>query len=347
MDNNPRRPPVRRGIQTVEVSSAQALIDNHLKGRRGPVPVLLMASRAPPPLATTRPPGATKAPAFANVLVPARSHAKEDCHNPQCTHCGLVIIPSPQLSLPIRDQPLISVKDWLIYTIKRPILSSAELDALELRFDFPLPEMIFGNNYVKLVHDPSLKQIVFNALDALDTLEPLCELKVAYHEEWLLSRKKMNEDILKPYDWTYLTNYGGNGDFDWQDTEEELPIAKLLQPDPILFFDELILFEDELGDNGILMLLTKIRVMPTCLLLLCRLFLRIDDVIFRIRDTRVYVDFDTNRILRELKYQELDYPLVLAMTAKTSDPKKLLRDANWVSQKLPVISCRRQVALPE
>ncbi len=32
---------------------------------------------------------------------------------------------------------------------------------------------------------------------------------------------------------------------------------KLRRPDPILFFDEMVLFEDELGDNGCAMLSVK------------------------------------------------------------------------------------------
>jgi len=127
----------------------------------------------------------------------------------------------------------------------------------------------------------------------------------------------------------------------FSETDEKIPVEKLLRPDPILFFDELILFEDELGDNGISMLSTKIRVMPKCLLLLCRFSLRIDNVIFRIRDTRIYIDFDTNLILREYKVQECSYNEVLKKISNKSnnDPKKLLRDTMWVSQNIPVLSC--------
>ncbi|PWN42829.1 TIP41-domain-containing protein [Ceraceosorus guamensis] len=64
--------------------------------------------------------------------------------------------------------------------------------------------------------------------------------------------------------------------------------------EPILFFDEVVLFEDELGDNGTSAVSVKVRVMPSCLLLLCRFFLRVDDVLFRIFDTRLFVDFQAN-----------------------------------------------------
>jgi len=70
-----------------------------------------------------------------------------------------------------------------------------------------------------------------------------------------------------------------------------LPTELLLLPDPILLFDNLVLYEDELADNGISLYSIKIRVMPHRLLLLARFFLRLDNVLFRIRDTRVYIDF--------------------------------------------------------
>ena len=58
----------------------------------------------------------------------------------------------------------------------------------------------------------------------------------------------------------------------------------LKRPDPILFFDELVLYEDELADNGITMLSCKIRVMPARLLLLCRLRRNYAEICENIRD---------------------------------------------------------------
>ena len=115
---------------------------------------------------------------------------------------------------------------------------------------------------------------------------------------------------------------------------------RLRKPEPILFFDEIVLFEDELADNGISMLSTKIRVMPTCMLLLCRFFLRIDNVIFRIRDVRIYIDFESDKVMRDYREQEYPYDELYSKVASNkslNDPKKLLRDPNWVSQNIPVV----------
>lgn len=62
----------------------------------------------------------------------------------------------------------------------------------------------------------------------------------------------------KPYDWTYTTTYPGHTEDEskfqptWtsSDGSHSIPIAELTRPDPILFFAEIPLFEDELHDNG-------------------------------------------------------------------------------------------------
>ena len=83
-----------------------------------------------------------------------------------------------------------------------------------------------------------------------------------------------------------------------------IPLELLKRRDPILFHDEVILYESELDDNGISMLSVKVRVMELRMLLLCRLYMRLDDVVVRVRDTRVYVDFVTDEVTREYLARE-------------------------------------------
>lgn len=49
-----------------------------------------------------------------------------------------------------------------------------------------LPEMLFGNNYVKLIHKDGFT-LEFNAKEALKEVNPAAasELKVAYSKEWI------------------------------------------------------------------------------------------------------------------------------------------------------------------
>ncbi len=73
----------------------------------------------------------------------------------------------------------------------------------------------------------------------------------------------------KPYDWTYTTTYAGSsddtgsGNAQWvpgepTNAQHAIPIAELTRPDPILFYAEIPLFEDELHDNGASHLLVRI-----------------------------------------------------------------------------------------
>jgi hypothetical protein len=73
----------------------------------------------------------------------------------------------------------------------------------------------------------------------------------------------------KPYDWTYTTTYPGHASMvegrndkwvaaDPEDSSQTIPMAELTRPDPILFYAEVPLFEDELHDNGSSTLLVRI-----------------------------------------------------------------------------------------
>lgn len=119
--------------------------------------------------------------------------------------------------------------------------------------------------------------------------------------------------MVKPFDWSYTTDYKGTLDsagYQFEPTTTPIPLDLLKRPDPILFFDNVILYEDELADNGASMLSCKVRVMPARLLLLSRFFMRLDNVLIRIRDTRVYIDFETREVIREYQSKECDYESV-------------------------------------
>lgn len=66
----------------------------------------------------------------------------------------------------------------------------------------------------------------------------------------------------------------------------------------------MVLYESELDDNGISVFSCKLRVMPDRMLLLCRLFMRLDNVLVRIRDTRIYVDFNKGKVIRDYTEKE-------------------------------------------
>lgn len=129
-------------------------------------------------------------------------------------------------------------------------------------------------------------------------------------------REKKHENItevVKPFDWSYSTDYKGTLRLSspvFESSTSSIPLDLLKKRDPIVFFDEVMLYEDEMADNGITTLSCKIRVMPDRLLLLCRFFMRLDNVLVRIRDTRVYIEFKTGEVIREYIEMEEKYELV-------------------------------------
>ncbi|KKK13845.1 TOR signaling pathway protein [Aspergillus rambellii] len=190
--------------------------------------------------------------------------------------------------------------------------------------------MIFGDNYVSIEHEKSGWSITFNAFDALDRVDKKGEsmLKVAYSKEWQESREATHEgikEVVKPFDWSYSTDYAGTVHCpttrQFEETLNSIPIELLKRPDPILFFDDVILYEDELADNGIAMLSYN--------------------VLFRIRDTRVYIDFESMEVTREYQSKESDYETVRQKLASLRDDiPAIMRDPNRLSEILPLVERR-------
>lgn len=137
-------------------------------------------------------------------------------------------------------------------------------------------------------------------------------------------REKKHEgitEVVKPFDWSYSTDYKGtmrSTKLDFQPSTKPIPLELLKRPDPIIFFDEVMLYEDEMADNGITLYSCKIRVMPERLLLLCRFFMRLDNVLIRMRDTRTYVEFGTGEVIREYVAKEESYEAVRQVSASCS-----------------------------
>jgi type 2A phosphatase activator TIP41 len=90
-------------------------------------------------------------------------------------------------------------------------------------------------------------------------------------------------------------------------SKTELPLHRLGRDNPILHFGEVYLFEDDLGDQGYCCCNLRYRVMADCFYVLHRYYLRVDQVLVRIFDTRIFHSFDSNEVLREFTYKESTY----------------------------------------
>jgi len=161
----------------------------------------------------------------------------------------------------------------------------------------------------------------------------------------IVRKKKKKKKIQRPYDWTFSTDFRGKiENTEAEVTKEQIDMKKLMRRDPILFFDQVILYEDELADNGIATLDAKVRVMPTGAFVLLRFFLRIENVLFRSNETRVYLEFDKGYMLseyfsRELPYEDIKKSLPPPKPWESEERQKLTEvkmfaDSNWVSSVL-------------
>lgn len=208
-----------------------------------------------------------------------------------------------------------------------------------------LPDMVFANNVLRVTH-PSGCSIYFTALDALKRVRNgQLNLKIACADAWKESRQETGlvDRQVQPFDWTFSTDYPGSLEGPWNSEETQLRIdlERLKQKEKILFYHDLSLFEDELHDNGVASCSVKIRVMPSGFFILLRFFLRVDGVMLKLNDTRMYHDFTTDYILREYTSREGKFSDLKIPVALTNDPNEiapLLPLVNSKYEKLTITS---------
>jgi type 2A phosphatase activator TIP41 len=143
------------------------------------------------------------------------------------------------------------------------------------------------------------------------------------------------------YDWTFSSpfvvktipmhdnndndNIAATPHYHWKPLQSSGINMALLQDtsQPILFFDEIELYEDDLHDNGDVSYKIKVRVMPTCVFLLSRLWLRVDHVLLRVKETRCIVElFDNDnvppKIYRDVLWREAKWKDLVALNLPTN-----------------------------
>ncbi|CAB0034920.1 unnamed protein product [Trichogramma brassicae] len=149
-----------------------------------------------------------------------------------------------------------------------------------------MPDMVFPNNILYLKHKNGAK-IEFTALDAL--------------------KREIFTKKIKPFDWTFTTDYMGTyTGFEIIETEERIIWKKIKKKEKILFYVDLTLFEDELHDNGIASLSVKMSD-AWVFFYFATYFLRIDNVMIRLNDTRLYHEMGKPYMIREYTSREAKF----------------------------------------
>jgi hypothetical protein len=240
------------------------------------------------------------------------------------------------------SQGPIANADW--YAVNSKTLeASAQPSASSLvkQRKIALPEMVFPIAHVALEgHGIWLS---WDAADCLQTWAS-CHSHIAINAEtefhgvsvmkskdaklWEKRKQQQKVDNMDAaavfhYDWTYSSPFsvkmeGGI----WNELEESGMRMDLLtdQTAPILFFDEIVLYEDDLHDNGLVQYTIKLRIMPTCAYILARLLVRVDHVLVRTKETRVLVDFFgiKPQVYRDVTWRECSWDELAANGLPTS-----------------------------
>lgn len=119
------------------------------------------------------------------------------------------------------------------------------------------------------------------------------------------------------YDWTFSSPFSGkvesycNVQSDWIEIPESGIDMEMLKDtsQPILYFDDVNLYEDDMHDNGFVSLRCKLRIMPKCFYVLLTFFLRVDHVLIRVKEVRLFSklpekDGDTVRVYKDIVWRE-------------------------------------------
>ena len=171
------------------------------------------------------------------------------------------------------------------------------------------------------------------------------QVPVASLPAWQQKAKEMGAEGSRNFDWTYSCEYAGEAlqqpsisaaaeppdapekrlgkaaasgtvaggaPLDWSTHRGAgIDMAMLRRTDvPILAFADLTLYTDDLHDCGISESRLRLRVMPGCFFILLRHWLRVDGVLARQRDTRVFHTFGASEVIRAQRVGEVPLPPV-------------------------------------
>lgn len=193
------------------------------------------------------------------------------------------------------DSPLtLEYKDWVFVVKKGGMCSSARLEQISKDLNISVPTVVFEENTL-LVQNTKKKGLcfLFTAFDALSKMEKKTKEKTRFAIVWEKENKKIENE-----NWIYSVRYIPDipSIVSVERNQEGLDIFLLKRKEKFLFFKEIILYEDELDDNGQSILSIKIRVMESFFFILVRCFIRNDYVRCISYETRLQHVFESNII---------------------------------------------------
>ena len=243
-----------------------------------------------------------------------------------------------KLVLPPKNKEIIlnkfSHKGWEFYTHTENMMNSSDLDLLcrnnveHKLYISHLPEIFYGFNRLFLVNKSKNFSYEFNPLQMLSLINYTVRKKLLKEKEiyYIPIQAKSQYSKIKDNideDWSYSSPYMGhitsipNSDINkfYSDIKEnkkfKIKESKIVFPETkvnnMLNYNQVHFFEDELGDIGFSEGKIGFGVMEDCFLGLMRCYLRVDNMIVRNIDTKIYHKFGDDYIIRNFNVKEKSY----------------------------------------
>ena len=228
-----------------------------------------------------------------------------------------------------------SHKNWDFYTHTENMMNSKDLDILIKNKDENklhinhLPEIFYGFNRLFLVNKSYNFCYEFNPLQMLSLAnytqrkKLLKEKEIYYIPNQAKSQYSKTDDTKNEEDWSFSSPYMGHITsinnspmskyypeiketkvFKKEKTNLKYPETKV---ENVLNYNQIHFFEDELGDIGFSEGKIGFGVMNECFLGLMRCYLRVDNMLVRNIDTKIYHKFGDNYIIRNFLVKEKTY----------------------------------------
>ena len=243
------------------------------------------------------------------------------------------------LNLPPNNSEIIlskfNHKGWDFYSHSENMMNSKDLDILIKNKDESklyinhLPEIFYGFNRLFLINKSKNFCYEFNPIQMLSLAnynlrkKLLKEKEIYYIPKQAKSQYSKSDDSKNEEDWSFSSPYMGHitpinksimskyypeinetKKFKIEKTNLKFPETKV---ENVLNYNQIHFFEDELGDIGFSEGKIGFGVMNECFLGLMRCYLRVDNMIVRNIDTKIYHKFGDKYIIRYFSVKEKTY----------------------------------------
>ena len=228
-----------------------------------------------------------------------------------------------------------SYKGWDFYSHTENMLNSKDLDILIKNkeenglYISHLPEIFYGFNRLFLINESQNFCYEFNPLQMLSLTNNnvrqklLKEKEIYYIPTQAKSQYSKTDDTKNEMDWSFSSPYMGHitsinncimnkyypkiNETKKFRTEKSNMIFPEIKVENVLNYKQVQFFEDELGDIGLSEGKIGFGVMDQCFLGLMRCYLRVDNMVVRNIDTKIYHKFGEKYIIRNFSVKEKTY----------------------------------------